>query len=133
MQRNIITLLICILATASYAQKLRTHRIKPDSNTYANILVKKIAEDSNQSIFIIWVKKEVKMHYHQHHTEYVQILNGKGIMTLNDSIFKIKKGDAIRIPQGAKQAVVTTSRKPLKVLSLQAPKWDGDRIWVEEI
>jgi mannose-6-phosphate isomerase-like protein (cupin superfamily) len=130
MQRLILILLTSVVINSCTAQNIRPSKIEPDSNSYENIFVKKYAEDEKQSTFIIWIKKEVKPHYHAHHTEYVQVISGKGTMILNQKEFKVKKGDAIYIPQGSIHSVTTTSRKPLKVMSVQAPKYDGDRVMV---
>ena len=80
---------------------------------------------------MIWVKKSVRPHYHAEHTETVSVLKGKGIMQLGDSSFKIKKGTVVVIPKGTIHSVRVTSRKPLLVLSVQAPEFKGkDRIFV---
>ncbi|MFY0644818.1 MAG: cupin domain-containing protein [Bacteroidia bacterium] len=110
---------------------MKPNKIQPDSSNFENVYVKKIAEDSLQSSFMIWVKEGVKSHYHATHTEIIQVVNGKGIMTIGDKSFKIKKGDYFVIPIGEVHSVITTSRKPLKVISIQSPRYDGDRVWVD--
>jgi quercetin dioxygenase-like cupin family protein len=106
--------------------------LKP-SKDYENIYVQKIAEDSLQSSFIIWVKKEVKEHYHAEHTENIYVLSGRGQMTVGDSSYNIKKGDFITVLKGERHSVVKVhGRRPLKVLSIQSPRFDGaDRIFVK--
>jgi mannose-6-phosphate isomerase-like protein (cupin superfamily) len=53
-------------------------------------------------------------------------------MTLGDSIFNIHEGDLIFIPSNTFHAVITTSKKLLKVLSVQSPFFDGrDRIFTD--
>jgi mannose-6-phosphate isomerase-like protein (cupin superfamily) len=60
------------------------------------------------------------------------VLEGKAEMTLNDKTFSIKKGDVIFIPKNSFHSVKTTSKIPLKVLSIQAPYFDGkDRVFKE--
>ena len=66
------------------------------------------------------------------HTEQVYVLEGGGSMTLGDSTFSIKAGDLILIPMGTPHSVITTTDVPLKVVSIQSPKFDGDRIWIKE-
>ncbi|MBT8327236.1 MAG: cupin domain-containing protein [Bacteroidia bacterium] len=131
MQRILIILYTVSITLFAHAQQVKSKKIQPDSTSFENIYVTKIAEDELQSTFVIWIKKEVKPHYHAHHTEYVQVLSGKGTMVLNKDTFKIKKGDSMVIPKGSIHSVRTTSRKPLKVVSVQAPKYDGDRIWID--
>ncbi|MFN3918541.1 MAG: cupin domain-containing protein [Flavobacteriales bacterium] len=85
--------------------------------------------DSLVSTFIIWVKKEVKTHKHLSHSENIYIVEGKGKFTLGDSTYIIKKGDMLFVPQNTWHSVTTTSKNPLKVISIQSPHFDGlDRI-----
>jgi mannose-6-phosphate isomerase-like protein (cupin superfamily) len=101
--------------------------------TYENVHVVKIASDSLSTTFIIFIKKEVKLHKHNHHTENVIVLEGEGIMQLGDKKFKIKKGDIIFIPKGTPHSVVVTSKKIMKVVSVQSPYFDGtDRVFLNE-
>ncbi|PCJ65017.1 MAG: hypothetical protein COA58_12160 [Bacteroidetes bacterium] len=132
MQRLLFILLTAFLSFSVYAQKIDTHHINPDSTDYPNVYVKKVAEDSMQSSFIIWIKRSVQPHYHAHHTEIVEILSGKGRMTLNGETFIVHKHDIIFIPKGSVHSVKNLHHRPLKVLSIQAPKFDGDRIFVGE-
>jgi mannose-6-phosphate isomerase-like protein (cupin superfamily) len=106
--------------------------IQPDSLNFSNILVKKLDSDSLVSNFLIWVKDEVKSHKHVHHSETVLVLEGEGIMNLGGSEFLIRKGDYIFIPADTPHAVKVTSKKSLKVLSIQAPEFKGDdRVFID--
>lgn len=97
--------------------------------SFENVHVQRIQGDSNYTAFVIWIKKEVKPHYHQHHTEVITVLEGKARMTLNEHRFTLKKGDVLVIPEGSVHSVINNQRKPLKVLSVQTPWFDGsDRI-----
>ncbi len=130
MQRLSLIIISTFCFVLAQAQLINTSESIPDSASYSNIYVKPIHTDSLQSTFMIWVKKEVKPHFHKYHTEYIQVISGTGIMTLDDSTFVIKQGDAVIIPMGAIHSVITTSEKSLKVISVQAPKFDGDRVWI---
>jgi len=132
MQRLQIILCTFLFSFTLFGQNISATKLEPDSSNFENIYVKKYAETEHQSTFIIWIKKEVKPHYHANHTEFVQVISGKGIMNLNGETFKIKKSSSMLITKGSVHSVITTSRKPLKVISVQAPIFDGDRIWVEE-
>ncbi len=97
-----------------------------------NIYSRPLYSDSLCSSFVIFIKKEVKLHKHLHHTEHVTVLDGEATMTLGDKVFTVKKGDFIFIPKNTPHKVVTTSKTPLKVISLQAPYFDGtDRVLLE--
>lgn len=97
-----------------------------------NIYNKTLFSDSLASSFCIIIKNEVKAHKHVHHSEHVYVLEGDGMMRLGDRRFSIKKGDLIFIEKNAVHAVKSTGKIPLKVLSIQAPEFNGsDRVMVE--
>lgn len=99
---------------------------------YDNIYVKQLASDSLSTSFVIFIKKEVKKHRHAYHTENVVVLEGTGEMLLGEQKIKVKKGDVLFIPQNTPHSVKVTSKKPMKVLSIQSPGFDGkDRIMME--
>lgn len=100
---------------------------------FENVSVKLIAEDSLQSTFLIWIKKDVRGHFHKYHTENIVVLEGKAEMLFNGEKIIIKKGDYLNIPKGTHHSVEKViSRKPLKVLSIQSPNFDGkDRVFTE--
>ena len=100
------------------------------SQSYQNVHAIKLADDSLQTSFVIWIKNNVAEHYHQTHTENIYILEGKAEMTINGEKRMVKKGDYLNIPMGTRHAVTKVlSRKPLKVISIQSPHFDGaDRI-----
>jgi len=89
--------------------------------------------DSLASSFCIVIKKEVKAHKHAQHSEHVIVTEGTGLMKLGENTFEIKKGDVIFIPRNTIHSVKTTGSIPLKVISIQAPLFDGkDRIMTGE-
>lgn len=99
---------------------------------FANISVKKIAESEDASSFIIWVKDTVKKHYHAAHSENLYVLEGEAWFYVNDAKYRIKTGDFFFIERKNVHSVKVISEIPLKVLSIQSPKFDGkDRIFVE--
>ena len=130
MKKSIFTL-IFLTPVFLYAQKIDFKNIKVHKDSFENIKVIPLHSDELISAFVVFVKKEVLLHKHAYHTELVRVLEGKGTMTLGDQIFKIKKGDFFIIPTGTPHSVLTTSKKPLKALSIQAPKFEGkDRIFL---
>jgi mannose-6-phosphate isomerase-like protein (cupin superfamily) len=132
LSKFLITFCLLFLILVGKSQTfLNTKSFKPKAK-YENIHVQKIEGDSNYTAFIIWIKKEVALHYHADHTETIVVLEGKGKMTLNDSSFIIKKNSTFVIPKGTNHSVITKSKKPLKVLSIQYPMFDGkDRIIIK--
>lgn len=124
-----LLLLVAVVAISQYNPSLKKHEPNAD---FENIFVEKVADDVNQTSFIIWVKKEVALHMHAGHTENVYILEGKGEFTLGDEKFIVQKGDYFNIPQNTPHGLKVLSSTPIKVLSIQSPKFDGtDRILIE--
>lgn len=130
---NILKLIVLFFSLEASAQEIiQFENVQPDDD-YENVLSKKIFSDERASTFIIWVKKSVALHYHAQHTEQVYILEGEGDMLLGNKVYHLKPGDYILIPQGMAHSVVVTSDYPMKVLSIQAPEFDGtDRVFINE-
>jgi mannose-6-phosphate isomerase-like protein (cupin superfamily) len=96
-----------------------------------NIHVVKLGSDTRVSEFVIFVKDEVKAHYHELHTELIYVLEGEAVMTLGETKQVVKTGDFIRVNQATIHAVKVFSDIPLKVLSIQTPEFNGkDRVFV---
>jgi quercetin dioxygenase-like cupin family protein len=106
--------------------------IQPISS-YENISVQNLDADSLVSTYSIWVKKEVRSHKHEFHSETIFVVSGTGKMTVGETTYEIKAGDYIFIPQNTYHALLVTSEGPVQVLSVQAPFFDGtDRVFKEE-
>lgn len=109
--------------------------VSPDtlsSSGAQNVQVQKLYSDSLTSTFFIVIRDQIALHYHAHHTENVFVVSGKAKMQLGDRVIHIKKGDWVLIPSGTRHAVWVKGKKPLKVLSVQAPLFDGtDRILIK--
>jgi len=130
---TILAFLFLFLGMSSLsAQTQNLDTIKPPAD-YENIYSRQIASDSLSTTFVIYIRKQVKLHKHVEHTENVIILEGEGEMTLGDKKFKVQKGDIVFIPKGTPHSLTVTSVIPVKVLSVQSPFFDGkDRIFIEE-
>lgn len=99
---------------------------------YDNLYIRTLNNDSLVSSFIVIIKKEVKPHKHQTHAEHVYVLEGEGEMRLGDKKIQVKKGDLVFIPKNTVHSLKVTSTNPVKVISVQAPNFDGkDRVFVE--
>ena len=131
--KQLFLLLALLLSPAlAQAQLSDLSSLSPAAD-YENVHVQPIAQDSLCSSFVIWIKERVPAHYHAAHSEQVYILSGSGEMQLGEEHLSVKAGDYIFIPRGTVHAVEVSSEEPLKVLSVQAPHFDGnDRVWVTE-
>jgi len=130
--RKILSVICISLSNFLPAQSFQSlDTIKPPAS-YDNIYSRPLHSDSLVSSFLIFIKKEVKKHKHAEHAEHVYILEGEGEMLLGDKVIKVKKGDMVFIPKNTAHSLKVTSSAPVKVLSLQAPFFDGkDRILIE--
>jgi mannose-6-phosphate isomerase-like protein (cupin superfamily) len=103
------------------------------SEAYSNVQSVTLHDDENTTVYLIFIKKAVRKHLHQYHTEVITVLGGRGRMLLGGEYFNIKKGDHIIVPPNTPHAVVTTSMAPLKVLSVQTPQFLGqDRMLLQD-
>ena len=132
MFRYLLFLLLICVCSISNAQFIDIDTIQV-AGEYENVTSKKLYSDSLVTTFEIWVKKEVPLHKHEFHTEQVIVLEGEANMRLGEEWKIIKAGDVIIIPEGTLHQVIVTSTIPLKVLSIQAPEFDGsDRVIIKE-
>jgi mannose-6-phosphate isomerase-like protein (cupin superfamily) len=131
MREGLLIGLVLIFASVSSQTVSRTDTIGSASKTN-NIYNKALYSDSLCSSFCIVIKNEVKAHRHVLHSEHVIVLEGEGQMRLDDKTFTIKKGDVIFIQKNRVHAVKSVGVVPLKVISIQAPTFDGsDRVMVD--
>lgn len=129
--KKIVALLAIGLSINAFSQTTNLDELQPGEE-YDNIYVKKMFSDSLCTSFIIWIKKEVKAHKHEHHSETIYVLEGKGTMTVGKDTFEIRKGDFFNIPMNTAHNLKVTSTEAVKVISVQAPLFDGsDRIFIK--
>lgn len=128
--KAVFTLVILFSSLISSAQVAQINTLKPDT-FYESINSLRLFSDKHVTSFLIHIKREVKAHRHLLHSEHVYVVSGKGEMMLGADKFKIKAGQLIFIPENTVHSVKTISRKPLKIISIQAPEFDGtDRVFV---
>jgi mannose-6-phosphate isomerase-like protein (cupin superfamily) len=133
MKKLFTILSIAIGATLANAQTITNEADLVTPGKLATVEGRDIGSDSLSSGNVIWIKTELKAHKHLTHSEHVYVIDGEAEMRLGDKTVKIKNGDIIFIPKGTVHAVKVTSKRPLKVLSVQAPHSDGtDRVFVNE-
>jgi mannose-6-phosphate isomerase-like protein (cupin superfamily) len=132
MGKKLLLLLLLIVPLFTIGQNSQAWDTIKAPLEYDNIYNRALYSDSLSSSFVIFIKKEVKKHKHQFHTEHVYILEGEGEMLLGEKKLKVKKGDILFIPKNTIHSLKVTSKEPVKVLSIQSPYFDGkDRILIE--
>jgi mannose-6-phosphate isomerase-like protein (cupin superfamily) len=132
--RTLFILVLLLSSTILSAQVLTQNaNTMTPKEEYTNIKTIPLHTDENTSVFMIFVKQAVRKHLHQYHTEVITVLDGTGRMYLGGDYFDVKKGDHIVVPPNTAHAVVATSSKPLKVLSVQSPQFLGqDRVLIRD-
>ena len=133
--KHIYLLLACmtIAAVVKAQTPLNLLEFQPDT-AFDNIHVQPLASDSLVSSFLVWVKKEVRLHHHAFHTESLLILEGTGSMVVGDQSFEVGPGDFLAIPKSTPHDLTVNSDTPLKALSIQAPKFQGkDRVFAGQV
>lgn len=135
MKITIKLIFFLLFSSATYSQDIEVTNLKEivPEKSFENVTLRKLHSDENSSYFVIWIKKDVASHKHADHSEGIIVLDGEGEMTIAKKSFKVKQGDHFVIPKNTFHSVKVTSRNPLKVVSIQAPKFDGkDRIFETE-
>ncbi|MCC6722334.1 MAG: cupin domain-containing protein [Bacteroidia bacterium] len=127
-----LAFVIVFIPSKLFAQlHINTDTLSATNNEKTQVI--KLSCDSLSCTFLIIIPDKVKSHYHSSHTENIYILDGNAIMKLGDKEFEIKKGDLVIIPCKTIHSVTNQGTKPLKVISIQSPFFDGkDRILVDE-
>ncbi len=63
---------------------------------------------------------------HKHRSEHWTVVKGVAEVTLNDEIHKLKAGEHIYIPLGAKHRVANTSSEPMEFIEVQTGTYFGE-------
>ncbi len=131
--KGVTSLVFTFLIVLANAQTIKSINDLEPTQAYDNIYVKNIVTDSLSSTFAIWVKLKVKMHKHVNHIENIYIIEGKGEFTVSDYTYAVKKGDLIVVPKDTWHGVTISSKKPMKLISIQSPEFKGiDRVFKED-
>ncbi len=132
MQLRLISLLLLFIPNQGIAQEVvSTH--KHEASEKKNIVVEKISNSEDASVYLIWVRDTVKPHYHEDHTETIYLQEGEVRFYVDVDVHLMKAGDFILIPRRAVHSVKVLSEGGAKVISTQCPEFFGkDRIFVTE-
>ena len=72
--------------------------------------------------------EEIGEEVHSGHDQFFRIEKGKGEVRIDGKRTKIRSGDAILVPAGARHNVINTGRKPMKLYTLYGPPEHRDRV-----
>ena len=86
----------------------------------------------NQSLALAIVDKETSFHHHKKTEEIYFIVEGKGMMFLDDRKFEVNKGDSVMIKPNQNHKIKNLGEEKLKVLCCCCPAYiHGDTFLVE--
>jgi mannose-6-phosphate isomerase-like protein (cupin superfamily) len=103
--------------------------VEQKDNVYGTV---RLAYDEQAASFLLSIPTETKMHYHKDHSEQLLLIEGQGMVLLGYKTIKLKKNELIFITKGTPHKIINSGRSKLKVLSIQAPFYDGsDKIILE--
>ena len=72
--------------------------------------------------------EEIGEEVHADHDQFFRIEKGKGEVWIDGKRTKVKSGDAILVPAGARHNVINTGDKPMKLYTLYGPPEHRDRV-----
>lgn len=103
--------------------------VTKDGTTIRSLLDRTNAPVQNQSLAeAAMTEGQVSQrHYHARSEEFYFILEGTGIMEINEETRPIAPGDAILIPPGAWHQI--TAAQPLRFLCCCAPAYDHEDVY----
>jgi mannose-6-phosphate isomerase-like protein (cupin superfamily) len=124
---------IFLISFTARGQEVKNLAALKQKAAYDNTAATNVYSDSVATSNVIWIKKDVRPHYHNSHTEQAYVIEGTGKMLLGNQIIDVRPGDLITIPKGTIHALRVTSSTPMKVLTIHSPSFDGsDRVQVEK-
>jgi|GEM_PF-3487937 len=103
--------------------------VEQKDNVYGTV---RIAYDEQAASFLLSIPTETKMHYHNDHSEQILLIEGQGMVLMGYKTITLKKNELIFITKGTPHKIINNGKGKLKVLSIQAPFYDGrDKIILE--
>jgi mannose-6-phosphate isomerase-like protein (cupin superfamily) len=83
--------------------------------------------DKTASFHIVEISKHSRKHYHKKMTEIYYVLEGEGILELDDDEITVKEGTCIMIKPGCKHRAVGK----LKLINVPIPAFDENDEWID--
>jgi len=107
----------------------RTQENDKKDNVYGKV---RLFYDSLASSHLLSIPTETKMHYHAEHSEHLLLVSGQGMVLIKYKTHNLQANDLLFVPKGVPHKIINTGKGPLKILSIQAPFYDGtDKIILE--
>jgi mannose-6-phosphate isomerase-like protein (cupin superfamily) len=78
----------------------------------------------NASVAYVKITDKFKPHLHQKTEEIYYILQGRGLMTIEDEQEEVQAGDLIPIPKNKFHTIEKIGEDPLELLAITTPRYD---------
>ena len=72
--------------------------------------------------------EEIGAEVHETHDQFFRFETGKGLVIINASKYKVKDGDCIIVPAGARHNVINTGKAKLKLYTIYSPPEHRDGV-----
>ena len=103
-----------------------------EKKTEANQNFRKVLYTSKHSQLVVMSlkpKEAIGLETHKGNDQFFRIESGRGMCIIDGHEYKIKEGDGVIVPAGAKHNVINTdSRKKLKIYTIYSPPHHKDGI-----
>lgn len=102
-----------------------------EEETLKNENFRKVLYTGNHSQLVLMslnVKEEIGMEVHEDNDQFFRFEKGEGKVIIDGNEYKIKDGDAIIVPAGAKHNVINTGKEKLKLYTIYSPAHHKDGI-----
>jgi len=102
-----------------------------EKDTIENINFRKVLyTGKNLQLVLMSLKpgEEIGAEIHHDNDQFFRFEDGKGKVVIDENEYKVKNGDAVVIPAGAKHNVINTGKDELKMYTIYAPPHHKDGI-----
>lgn len=90
--------------------------------------VQELGHTSNIDVAHITVTGKSTPHLHKKTEEIYFILNGEGMVTIEDEQQKVEKDDTVLIPKNKFHSIERISAEPLELLAITSPGYDPNDV-----
>lgn len=113
-----------IKSDPSVSEKLKHHVF--EERPWGRFEVLLDGQNFKSKIISVWPGQKLSLQSHAKRAENWVVVSGVGTVTLNDKIHRLKEGEHIHIPQGAKHRMANESPQELEFIEVQSGSYFGE-------
>lgn len=111
---------------------MKGYKANIEKETKKNENFRKVLYTSKFSQLVLMTlkpKEEIGSEVHKDNDQFFRVESGRGKSIIDGNVYKLKDGDAVVVPAGARHNIINTdSRKKLKVYTIYSPPHHKDGI-----